>query len=338
MVNWGKRGKRIKYQQETFFIMQVGKMLRHGLTLPLAIDYIARTQPELKQAARRLGHLLAAGQSLAAGMKRTGFSAPLCDQVAMAQANGQLSTFLIRLGQFQQGQHKRVQKLQRACLYPVFLLGFVGIILIVVRLVIHPQFAALGLSGETDYSRWLTTIFALVILSTAFIGWLFYRRWHAPMNGPRVQALMRWPVVGKIYRSHVYHTLLYDLSMLLGNGWTMKEIVTLQQSFGVGSLVAAMFHDMESQFAEGAGFDEIVTGLVYFPPEVSGLLAQGSGTEELAQELQVLADAYYETMLQQIDRLITRVQPICFLLVGLAVLCIYGELLMPIYGQMDIIQ
>jgi type II secretory pathway component PulF len=333
----GKRPAKIKYQEETFFIVQVGKMLQHGLALPVAIDYIARTRPTLRTAARRLGHLLRDGSSLAAGMRQVGFSASLCDQVAMAQANGRLSHLLMRVGRFQQGQRQRMQKLQKACVYPMFLLGFVGVILLLVRLVIRLQFAALGTTGETGFSRWLTTGFGVLVLVGCLLGWSGYRCWHAPMTGQRVARIFHWPVVGSTLRCYIYHTLLYDLSMLLGNGWTMKEIIALQSAFGEGSLVAALLKDMETEFRTGTGFVIIVDRLVYFPSEVASLLAQGSSAQELAGELEVLADQYYEQMLTRIDKLITRIQPACFLLVALSVLCIYGELLLPIYGQMQIL-
>lgn len=94
---------------------------------------------------------------------------------------------------------------------------------------------------------------------------------------------------------------------------------------------------METEFRTGTGFVTIVDRLVYFPSEVASLLAQGSSAQELAGELEVLADQYYEQMLTRIDKLITRIQPACFLLVALSVPCIYGELLLPIYGQMQIL-
>lgn len=312
-------------------------MLQHGLALPVAIDYITRTRPALRTATRQLSRLLQSGRSLAEGMRSVGFSDPLCDQVAMAQANGRLSSFLMRVGRFQQGQRQRLQKLQRACLYPMFLLAFVGMILLLVRLVIRPQFAALGMTGEAGFSQWLTMGFGLLVVIGCSLGWAGYRSWHAPMNAKRVAAIQRWPIVGGVLRCYIYHTLLYDLSMLLGNGWTMKEIIALQGAFEPGSLVAALLHDMEAKFQEGTSFIAIMDALVYFPDEVASLLAQGSTAAELAGELEILADQYYELMLTRIDKLITRVQPACFLLVGLSVLCIYGELLLPIYGQMQVL-
>lgn len=86
--------------------------------------------------------------------------------------------------------------------------------------------------------------------------------------------------------------------------------------------------------ASGQDISSVIKKSVYLPIELDLLLRKGSKKETLSKEVHALSMIKYKTLIQKIERMILIVQPILFGIIGIVIVLMYMNLLMPMYNSM----
>ncbi|NUF98486.1 hypothetical protein GYW21_06865 [Lactobacillus mellis] len=70
------------------------------------------------------------------------------------------------------------------------------------------------------------------------------------------------------------------------------------------------------------------------PPEIDIALNLGHSNQQIALELQTIAEIKYQNLQQQLQKSINQIQPVLFLVVAGLILGTYLSILLPIYSMM----
>ncbi len=70
------------------------------------------------------------------------------------------------------------------------------------------------------------------------------------------------------------------------------------------------------------------------PSECQHLFAKGKSEQAIGEDFQILAQRKFELLERQVQRYLMIIQPVCFAVIGLIVIGLYGIMLLPMYRNM----
>jgi len=124
-------------------------------------------------------------------------------------------------------------------------------------------------------------------------------------------------------------------------GSLIESGITVSQSLYLTSLVishpelkeAAL--RMYQKIQSGANFEEVLTQEKIFPPVFSGVMIIGSETGNLSKVLEVMEKYYEDEVKYTIKNLMTLLEPLLIVFVGLIVGLIAVSIVVPVYQQIS---
>lgn len=92
---------------------------------------------------------------------------------------------------------------------------------------------------------------------------------------------------------------------------------------------------MEMGMREGQPLVEQLEDYSFFTKEFTIIVHQGEAKGKLGAELLLYSELIWGRFFSKLERLMTWIQPLIFLLVAVLIVTIYAAILLPIYGNME---
>ena len=145
---------------------------------------------------------------------------------------------------------------------------------------------------------------------------------------------MQIPFLGRIYRNYFHYLILSAIATFLKSGLSLNEILATSKQLTVGSIQQQLAQEIEAQILAGQPLSLIIQTSPFLPPEIDIALNLGHSNQQIALELQTIAEIKYQNLQQQLQKLINQIQPVLFLIVAGLILGTYLSILLPIYSMM----
>lgn len=235
-------------------------------------------------------------------------------------------------------------KIKSALTYPVIL--FVASIFILILLVSFslPKIANVFMSGGFEPPGFSKIVFTvglfigdhLVILLSAlvllvggsiifFTKTLIGRRWL-------YNIALHTPVIKKVIKNIAIQRFAATFSSLLSSGLPIIESLEVTaDSVGMPDMRAAITRIAQEGIAKGLTVGEAFRREVLFPKIVSNLIAVSEKSGHLETVLQILSDFYTKEVEGSIKTLVTFIEPIMLLFIGIVIGTIALAVIVPIY-------
>lgn len=149
---------------------------------------------------------------------------------------------------------------------------------------------------------------------------------------------MLFPFIGKTIQVYVNYLLVYDIGLLLADGFSLQKICAYACQQKEGSLQQHLGRQVSQQLQSGRNLEEIIKHEIFLPNAFLILLKTGSKRESLSQRCLLLGKSLFADLNNRIEKLVINVQPLCFILLGLGIVGMYLKLLLPMYAAMQSIQ
>ncbi|WP_125981440.1 competence type IV pilus assembly protein ComGB [Loigolactobacillus iwatensis] len=329
-----KMGKQRRHFEIEFFSL-LADLLEAGFSLPQSIEFMLVLLPNQADRLVLLKQQLSSGKELADAFFEVGINADVVSQIRITEKHGDLQQSLKQIGRLLLEQEKQKRQLKRLLRYPFVLLLLLGGLIFFVKQMIEPEL----LSWQANMNQNVLLYWRYFGLSLAGIGLvslIFYLKLLFEKN-PLKRAIFcnRLPLVGRSYREYYHYYLLFNLGTLLKNGLNLQEICQLLTNFSENSLLYQLGKQIQPQLAEGKNLANIVTEQALFPDELALFVQKGETKEFLGEELIVQARLTYRKMLQEIERIVTYVQPFFFGIIALTIIGVYLSILLPLYQMME---
>lgn len=330
---------------------ELAVLLGAGLPLDRALLIVVEhvPQPPLKAAFSALRDRVKAGVPLSRAMTEAGtlFPPMACALAEAGEASGKLEASLARMAEALDRAEALRQTVSSAMVYPVMLLTVAVGVILVMLLVVVPQFESLlsDLGGKLPFAtdmlmRVSRTVreWGLVGLVGLVGGALLLAR---ALRRPAVRAawdriVLRLPILGPLVASAETARLSRTLGSLVESGVPLPSALTIAGRALNNAPMAAALHRVAAGVKEGGGVSGPLAATGAFPPIAISFLRTGEETAQLGLMLNRLADVLDRDVRTATQRMISVMTPLITVVLGLAVAGIIAAIFSAILGINDL--
>ena len=336
----GMRGKDL-----ALFTRQFSVMLESGLPLVQCLEMLAKQQkkPVFQAILEKVGEDIQAGSTFSDALKKHPrfFDQSFANMVAAGEASGSLDRIFRRLSIFAEKNVKLKRSLLSAFLYPAIIVLASTAIVGGIMVWVVPVFSNLFQGLDTPLplpTRIVIQASEMIVQSLlpamlgAFLGGIGFVYYHRTPAGRRVvdRAILSIPLIGpvvlKIGIAHFSRT----LSTLLFSGIPILKGLEITARTAGNTILEDAFLEARKDLEEGKTLAEPLERTRLFPHAATQIVGVGEQTGELDQMLEKLADYYEEEADGALSNLLTALEPVMILTLGVTIGGIVISLYLPI--------
>lgn len=322
-------GARLSASEQIKFLDFLQQALTNGFSLNQSLTILPGIWPEKSTLLLAMSKQLAAGETLAQILQKVGFSSTIAAQINLAFAEGRLTICLAQLVTLLKLKEKQLRKIRAELAYPAVLAGLMFFLLVFMQTILQQEFSEQSLPG--------TVVVAVVACLCCCLGLAIVHGHHLfkKQNYAALKKLGGYPFIGPAVKLYVQYLLTFDLTLFLGNGFSLQQICQLSLTQSADSLQYFLGQKIAAQVQGGATVQQIIAREEVLPNRLRLLLATGSSRSELAKRCQLLSQSLFNELVAKINGLVVSIQPLCFIAIGIAIIGMYLKLLMPMYAMMQ---
>jgi type IV pilus assembly protein PilC len=332
------------------FTRQFSVMIDAGLPLVQCIEILG-TQSENKVFQKVLLQVrqdVESGATLADAMRKHPkvFDDLYCNMIAAGEAGGILDTILQRLAVYIEKIVKLRRAVRSAMIYPIAVLAIAAIVVTIILWKVIPTFAALfaGLGAElplpTRIVIWLSNFvgryFLLIVILIAAVLYSL-KRYHDTYRGRRVidGILLKTPIIGIVLRKIAVARFCRTLATLVSSGVPILEALEITAKTAGNAIVEDAIMATRKSIEEGKTISEPLKETEVFPPMVVHMIAVGEQTGALDAMLSKIADFYEEEVDAAVENMLTLLEPIMILFLGIVIGGIVISMYLPLFSLLS---
>jgi len=247
------------------------------------------------------------------------------------------------LADYLEKQTALVAKVKNALIYPALVIGLFIVVVIIMVSVVLPQitpifaeanielpfFTQILLSVGTFIANWwwgigiLFGIFLLVLID-----------YSQTKEGKVVfdEISLRLPVMGPLFQKLYVARFSESTRMLIKGGLTIPQAIEISSHTIGNAVYRDRLHEASDKIRKGELLSRTLETMSEFPPLVSQLIAVGESTGRLEQLLEKVTDFYSREVDDMVNNLVTLIQPILMIVIGVMVALLFASILLPLYN------
>jgi type IV pilus assembly protein PilC len=325
---------------------QFNTLIKAGLPILRALDLLATraTAPKLRPVLTQIRDRVREGKSLSEAVDEAGvFSKVYSTAILAGEKSGNLSGVLDYYIAYQRVSTGVKKKIVASLVYPALLVIVAVVIVTYLVTFVIPKFALLyrdlgvELPGPTklliaitvDYRTYILGTIALLVL--AGVGVFFWSR--SDEGGMAFDRLkFRTPILGdtllKFQASQFCRTL---ATLLTGGTPLVAALQTASESIG-SKLIRGTVTDATQKVREGESLHNALSAGRVMPEMALDMIEVGESSGALAPMLNSVAEFYEEEVSLRLSALVSLIEPILLIFMGLFVAFILVSLYLPIFS------
>jgi len=347
------RPKAIKTRDLVIFTRQFATMINAGLPLVQSLDILAK-QTENKALAdvtRQVVFDVESGHTLADAFSKhpKAFPELYVNMVAAGEAGGILDTILLRLAGFLEKSDALMRKVKGAMVYPGVIMSVAAIAVAVLLIFVIPtfqkMFASVGMElplptriviGMSDFliNYWWVLIGVIVALIWAIRA--YYRTSDGQLRIDTM--LLNAPVLGDLLRKSAVSRFTRTLGTLISSGVSILDGLEITAKTAGNRVIHDAVMASRQSIAGGETISAPLEKSKVFPPMVISMIAVGEQTGGLDEMLSKIADFYDEEVDVAVSALLSLMEPMMIVVLGVIVGGMVVAMYLPIFDMMNAVQ
>jgi len=274
------------------------------------------------------------------------FNELCCAIILAGETSGNLAAALKKLAQYFEGRDKLIKKVKGAVAYPLFVFGFIVLIVIFIMAFIIPRFRTVfeQLGGELpaftqafmgfyDLMRFnlhyitggmLLVIIGAVLFNRTKIGHYFFSR-----------IALALPMFGKLFQQVFLITFCRTMATLLAAGVSILEVLDILAGMSGNDIIKSAVVRTREHIVEGTSISLSVAAAGFFPNMVIKMVQVGEESGSIPTVLERTADLYERRVESMISTMMALLEPIMIVTVGAIVLVVVLALYLPIFTMSE---
>jgi type IV pilus assembly protein PilC len=341
-------GGGVKAKELAIFTRQFSVMIDAGLPLVQCLEILA-SQQENKTFQKVLTGVRSAvegGSNLSTAMKQYPkvFDPLYSNMVEAGETGGILDTILQRLSTYIEKNVKLQRAVKSALVYPIGVLTVAAGVIILLLWKVVPVFATLfaGLGVDLPLptkvviglSNFVGSVFGLLIV-VAFVAALFgLKVWYGTKQGRMAidSTILRLPVLGIVMRKIAVARFTRTLGTLIASGVPILEGLDITAKTSGNAVIEKALTQVRKSLEEGKSLTEPLKDSNVFPGMVTQMIAVGEQTGAMDAMLQKIADFYEEEVDAAVKDLLTAIEPIMIVFLGVVVGGVVISMYLPLFS------
>jgi type IV pilus assembly protein PilC len=341
-------GSGVDSKELAIFTRQFSVMIDAGLPLVQCLEILAGQQ-ENKTFQKILNGTRASvegGTTLSAAMKQYDkvFDALYYNMVEAGETGGILDTILQRLSSYIEKNVKLKRAVKSAMIYPIAVLGIAGGVIILLLWKVVPIFITLfnGLGVDLPLptrivimmSNFIGSIYGLMIL-VFFVGIVFALKfWYGTPQGRYAidSILLKLPLIGILLRKIAVARFTRTLGTLISSGVPILEGLDITARTSGNAVVERAITATRKAVEAGRSLVDPLKETDVFPGMVTQMIGVGEQTGAMDAMLQKIADFYEDEVDAAVKDLLTAMEPIMIVVLGVVVGGIVISMYLPLFS------
>lgn len=340
-----KGGQKIKPESLAQFSRQLATIVSSGTPLVRALRVLGKQFKEkaLSLATQQIADYIESGSSFAEGLSRFPGIFPLfyINMVAAGEAGGMLNKILERLAVYLEKVSILRRKVSTAMIYPAAIISVAGIITGALVFLVIPRFKTIftSLGGAlplptqivVSLSDWLRRFFPYLAAGLFLLGAALARYRAAPRGKLVFDRLkLRIPVIGEIIQKAAIARFSRTFATLLKGGVPILEALSISAKAVGNSAYESSLLKIRQEVRQGQRLAGELEKDACFPPLVVEMIGVGEESGELDSMLEKIAEAYEEEVDVACAGLVSLIEPLIIIFLGVVVGGIVVAMFLPI--------
>jgi type IV pilus assembly protein PilC len=341
-------GGGVDAKELAIFTRQFSVMIDAGLPLVQCLEILA-SQQENKTFQKVLIGVRASvegGSTLSTAMKQYPkvFDALYSNMVEAGETGGILDTILQRLSTYIEKNVKLQRAVKSAMVYPIGVLTIAAGVIILLLWKVVPVFATLfaGLGVDLPLptkiviglSNFVGSIFGLLIIVFVVAAIVGLKTWYGTKQGRLAidTVILKLPVLGILMRKIAVARFTRTLGTLIASGVPILEGLDITARTAGNAVVENSLFQVRKSLEEGKSLTEPLKESEVFPGMVTQMIAVGEQTGAMDAMLQKIADFYEEEVDAAVKDLLTAIEPIMIVFLGVVVGGVVISMYLPLFS------
>jgi type IV pilus assembly protein PilC len=341
-------GAGVDSKELAIFTRQFSVMIDAGLPLVQCLEILS-SQQENKTFQKVLAGTRSSvegGATLSASMKQYPkvFDPLYTNMVEAGETGGILDTILQRLSSYIEKNVKLQRAVQSALVYPIGVLFIAAAVIILLLWKVVPIFASLfaGLGVSLPLptriviglSRFVGSIFGFLILVGIGAVIAGIKIWYGTPGGRMAldTLLLKIPVMGTVMRKIAVARFTRTLGTLISSGVPILEGLDITARTSGNAVIEKSLFQVRKSLEEGKSLTEPLKESDVFPGMVTQMIAVGEQTGAMDAMLSKIADFYEEEVDAAVKDLLTAIEPIMIVFLGLVVGGVVISMYLPLFS------
>lgn len=343
----------VSLEESYLFTRQLHVLQKSGVPLLSSLQALQAQLPSgtLKHVLRDVHQDLLEGRTFSQALSRypRAFSPIFLGLIRVGEAGGLLDEVLKQLTHLIEWEIDLRNRLREALQYPLIVLLTLSIAMTLMATFVLPRFSQMfrsfkiplpfqtrlliALSTVLSRYGWLLT---LALLGGAVAWWLYLRtdagrlRWHAWK--------LRLPVLGSVFLQLSMSRFARVTAALNHAGVPILETLALASESVNNHFISLRLQAVRARVQGGEPLASALRSDALFPPIVVQMVATGEETGRLDELLQSISEYYDQQVAYAVKRVITYIEPLLLLVVGLGVLLMATAVLVPMWDLVKVLK
>ncbi len=341
-------GGGVSSKELAIFTRQFSVMIDAGLPLVQCLEILA-SQQENRAFQKILTGVRAAvegGSTLSAAMAQydKAFDALYVNMVEAGETGGILDTILQRLSAYIEKNVKLKRAVKSALVYPVAVVLIAGGVIMLLLWKVVPIFATLfaGLAVELplptriviQLSHIIGSIYGFLIVLFFVVAAVAMKVWYRTPQGRLFidSTLLRVPLIGLLLRKIAVARFTRTLGTLISSGVPILESLDITARTAGNAVLERAINQVRKAVEAGRTLVDPLKETDVFPGMVTQMIGVGEQTGAMDTMLQKIADFYEDEVDAGVKDLLTAMEPIMIVVLGVVVGGIVISMYLPLFS------
>lgn len=339
--------KKIKMKDVVIMSRQISTLFEAQVSALKAFNLLASNteNPVLVKILNTVSSDIESGVSIAEALSRHPdvFSIFYVNMVKAGEESGKLTQTFSYLAEYLDRQYQLTSKTKNALIYPAFVIGVFFVVMILMFVFIVPKLATIINDSGQAIPFSTKIVFALsdllinygIFLAIGIIIFVFYiiRLTKSDSGKKYLDRLkLTTPIVRNIFSKLYLSRISDNMDTMLSSGITIIRSIELT-SIVVGNRVFEdLLKDATEKVKAGSSLSEAFATYPEIPPIMTGMIRVGEETGSLGSILKTLGKFYAREVNEAVDTMVSLIEPMMIVALGLGVGLLLTSVLMPIYN------
>jgi type IV pilus assembly protein PilC len=294
---------------------------------------------------------LQAGQSISGALAKHPevFTDFYTNMVKAGEESGTLTKTFSYLADYLDRQYELTSKTRNALIYPAFVIVVFIAVMVLMMVMVIPKLSEIILESGQDipvYTRIVIGIsnffvdygfiILIAVILVAVYGVVLSRRPSGKLYLDRVRLSI--PIFGKLYQKLFLSRIADNLDTMISSGIPIVHAIEITSTV-VGSQVYGQIMTNTAEAVKGgSALSDALAREPLIPPIMVQMMRTGEETGSLGQILRTMAHFYKREVDDIVDTLVSLIEPIMIVVLGLGVGILLSSILVPIYNIASSIQ
>lgn len=339
--------ERVKNKDVVILSRQITTLFEAQVSALRAFRLLAAetTSPALQDRLSEVANDIQSGSTIADALQKHPkvFSPFYVAMVRAGEETGRLDEAFAFLADYLDRTYEVTTKARNALIYPAFVITtFIAVMVLMLTTVI-PRLSDILLETGQDIPVYTKVVIGLAQFFSNYIwllgiglvvgGVLIYRYLQTESGKRRMaRARLDFPYVGDLY-SKLYMSRIADsLSTTLSSGIQLVRGIEISSAVVGDPAYEEILQQVAQEIQSGRTASEVFAEHKEFPGIVVAMVKVGEETGDLSNILKTMAKFYRREVSNSVDTLVSLIEPLMIVLLGLGVGLLLASVLVPIYN------